>query len=85
MVLSFTKRLQRIEQRIRDITKKQEILKYERVAEKYVQWQNHLREQMMIKQWGIRRNAELDREKRRDNVRLACLRRRRDALVRLVV
>lgn len=85
MVVSFARRLQRIEQRIRKITKRYEMLNYERVAEKYVQWENHLREQMLIRSWGTRKNAELDRERRRDGVRLACLRRRREALVRLVV
>lgn len=84
ILTSCSRRLQRINQLIARITKKHQILRYDRIAEKYLHWENHLREQMMIRRWGTKKNVELDQERRADLVRVECLQRRRDALVRMM-
>lgn len=81
---SCSRRLQKINQRIRLINKKHQILRYDRIAEKYLHWEHHLREQMMIRCWGTKKNVELDRERRADMVRLDKLRKKRDGLVRMI-
>lgn len=81
---SCSRRLQKINQRIRLINKKHQILRYDKIAEKYLHWEHHLREQMMIRCWGTKKNVELDRERRADMDRLDKLRRKRDGLVRMI-
>lgn len=81
---SCSRRLQRINQRIEIITKKHEVLRYDKIAEKYLHWENHLREQMMIRRWGTRKNVELDRERRSDLAKLEHLKKRRDVLVKMI-
>ncbi|KAF9450402.1 N-acetyl-gamma-glutamyl-phosphate reductase [Macrolepiota fuliginosa MF-IS2] len=54
ILTSCSRRLQRINQRIKMLTKKHQILRYDRIAEKYLHWENHLREQMMIRRWVSR-------------------------------
>lgn len=84
IISSCSRRLQRINQRIKIITKKHQILRYDRIAEKYLHWENHLREQMMIRRWGAKKNVELDRDRKSDMAKLECLRKRRDALVKMI-
>ncbi len=60
------------------------MLRYDKIAEKYLHWENHLREQMMIRRWGTRKNVELDRERGSELVMLERLKRRRDVLVQMI-